>query len=65
MICEVVQQALSKGYLSVADEEYLRQLMIHPYTLEDLRAFWKLQRAAMEGEVKQESRELRSACSMD
>jgi hypothetical protein len=62
MIREVVQQALSTGYLSLADEERLRSLMLKPYGLEDLQAFWKLQRATMEGYVKQESREMRQTC---
>jgi len=57
MIREVVQQALSTGYLSLADEEHLRALMLKPYGLEDLHAFWRLQRATMEGYVKQESRQ--------
>ncbi|WP_313898642.1 hypothetical protein [Roseofilum reptotaenium] len=64
MIHEVVQQALSTGYLSLADEERLRALMVKPYGLEDIHAFWRLQRATMEGAVKQESREMRQACLM-
>lgn len=57
-IREVVQQALSTGYLTVAAENVLRQLLMRPYNSEDLTAFMSLQQAAMEGCVRQESREL-------
>lgn len=59
LIREVVQQALSTGYLTVEAENRLRQLLHTKYDLEDLDAFMALQQAAMTGEVKQESRELR------
>ncbi|MDY7016286.1 MAG: hypothetical protein SVX43_22350 [Cyanobacteriota bacterium] len=53
----IVREALEKNFLSVAAEEQLRQcLRSKQYTLEDLRAFWTLQNAAMSGVVKQESR---------
>ncbi|GEM_PF-4840218 len=58
LIREVVQQALTTGYLSVAAEEDLRQLLQKRYDLEDLDAFMALQQEAMAGRVKQESREL-------
>ena len=58
VIREVVQQALVTGYLTVAAEEQLRQLLQKKYSLEDLDAFMALQQAAMAGKVKQESREL-------
>ena len=57
MIRELVQRALSTGYLTLADEDRLRKLLVLPCTGEDLSAFWMLQRAAMAGEVRQESRE--------
>ncbi|MCL1468372.1 hypothetical protein [Argonema galeatum] len=58
LIREVVQQALTTGYLSVAAEEDLRQLLQKRYDLEDLDAFMALQQEAMAGRVTQESREL-------
>jgi hypothetical protein len=57
-IREIVQQALKTGYLTVAAENQLRQLLLKKYDWEDFRAFIRLQQEAMEGRVKQESREL-------
>lgn len=54
-ICEIVNQALSRGYLSVNEEEQLRDLLRNQYDSDDLAAFVHLQDAAMSGEVKQES----------
>ena len=59
LIRDVVQQALTTGYLTVTAEERLRQLLKVKYELEDLNAFMSLQQAAMAGFVRQESRELR------
>ena len=59
LIRDVVQQALTTGYLTVTAEERLRQLLKVKYDLEDLNAFMSLQQAAMAGFVRQESRELR------
>ncbi|HEY9652572.1 MAG TPA: hypothetical protein V6C95_18080 [Coleofasciculaceae cyanobacterium] len=56
-IREIVQQALTTGYLTVEAEDQLRQLLSKKYEWEDFRAFIKLQHEAMEGRVKQESRE--------
>ncbi|UKO99234.1 hypothetical protein [Nostoc sp. UHCC 0870] len=56
-IRDVVQQALVTGYLTVAAENQLRYLLTTQYDLEDLNAFMTLQEAAMNGNVKQESRE--------
>jgi phage I-like protein len=58
LIRNVVQQALSTGYLTIEAEEQLRQLLTQKYDLEDLKAFMSLQEAAMAGLVKQQSREL-------
>jgi hypothetical protein len=58
LIREVVQQALMTGYLSVEAEEQLRRLLKTKYDLEDLNAFMSLQLAAMNGSVRQQSREL-------
>lgn len=58
LIREIVQQALDTGRLTVEAEEKLRQLLATKYSIEDFRAFMKLQQATMAGEVKQESREL-------
>ena len=57
LIREVVQQAITKGYLTVAAENQLRQLLTTPYDSEDFNAFMLLQQAAMDGRVRQESRE--------
>jgi hypothetical protein len=57
-IRNVVQQALSTGYLTIEAEEQLRQMLTKKYELEDLKAFMRLQQAAMAGQVKQQSREL-------
>jgi len=59
LIREVVQQALTTGYLTVAAENQLRQLLTTKYEWEDFNAFMTLQAAAMAGSVRQESRELR------
>ncbi|MFN6566802.1 hypothetical protein [Dendronalium sp. ChiSLP03b] len=56
-IRDVVQQALATGYLTVEAENQLRQLLTTRYDLEDFNAFMTLQEAAMNGKVKQESRE--------
>jgi hypothetical protein len=58
LIRNVVQQALSTGYLTLEAEEQLRQMLSKKYENEDLNAFMTLQQAAMAGLVKQESREL-------
>jgi hypothetical protein len=56
-IRDVVQQALITGYLTVEAENQLRYLLTTQYDMEDLNAFMTLQEAAMNGNVKQESRE--------
>jgi len=56
-IREIVQRALASGYLTVEAENQLRHLLTTRYELEDLNAFMNLQEAAMNGKVKQESRE--------
>ncbi len=58
LIREIVQQALTTGYLTVEAENQLRQLLSTKYDWEDFKAFITLQHEAMEGRVKQESREL-------
>jgi hypothetical protein len=57
-IREIVQHALKTGYLTVEAEEMLRQLLLTKYDWEDFQAFISLQHEAMEGRVRQESREL-------
>jgi hypothetical protein len=56
-IRDVVQKALTTGYLSVEAENQLRKLLTTRYDWEDFSAFVVLQEAAMNGRVKQESRE--------
>lgn len=58
LIREVVQQTLKTGYLTVAAENQLRQLLQKKYDVEDLDAFLVLQQAAVSGQIRQESREL-------
>ncbi len=57
-IRDLVQEVLETGYLSVTAEDKLRSLLRSKYSKEDLRAFMELQMAAMNGWIKQESREL-------
>lgn len=63
-IREIVQHTLATGYLTVEAEEQLRQLLLTKYDWEDFRAFIRLQQEAMEGRVKQQSRELLSSRSL-
>lgn len=57
-ISNLVQQALTTGYLTIEAEEQLRySLHQTQYGLKDLRAFMTLQQATMDGLVKQQSRE--------
>ncbi|HAA30712.1 MAG TPA: hypothetical protein DCE56_27260 [Cyanobacteria bacterium UBA8553] len=58
LIRDVVQQALSTGYLTVEAEEQLRHMLTKKYDREDFKAFMSLQKAAMAGMVKQQSREV-------
>jgi hypothetical protein len=58
LIRNVVQEALSTGYLTIEAEEQLRQMLTKKYDREDLKAFMTLQQAAMAGQVRQQSREL-------
>ena len=57
-IRKLVKEALTTGYLTVSAENKLRSLLKTKYPSEDLIAFMELQQAAMNGWVKQESREL-------
>lgn len=57
-ISDLVQQAIETGYLSLAAEEQLRSLLQAKNDPEELTAFLRLQQAAMQGNVRQESREL-------
>jgi hypothetical protein len=56
-IRDLVQQVLRTGYLTLETENQLRNLLKTKYDDEDLKAFMTLQEAAMNGLVKQESRE--------
>lgn len=57
-IREVVQHAMTTGYLTVEAENHIRQMFATAkYDLEDLNAFMSLQLAAMAGRVRQESLE--------
>jgi hypothetical protein len=56
-IRDLVQKALDSGYLTVEAENQLRQLLSLRYDREDFYAFMTLQEAAMNGDVRQQSRE--------
>ncbi|MCT7982056.1 hypothetical protein NG796_01980 [Laspinema sp. A4] len=59
LISQIVEQALATGYLSLEAEEDLRLLLQQTqYDLQDFQAFMVLQKEAMKGRVRQESREL-------
>ncbi len=53
----LVKQALDSGYLSLEAEDALRSMLRQKYSEEAFEAFVTLQRAAMTGQVKQQSRE--------
>jgi hypothetical protein len=57
-IRDIVKEAIAIGYLTLEAEDQLRQLLTRKYEMEDFKAFMKLQYAAMDGIVKQQSREL-------
>lgn len=64
-IREIVQQTLATGYLTIAAQEQLRQLLqTTRYGYEDIKAFMALQKAAMDGEVLQERKELTQAAAV-
>jgi hypothetical protein len=54
-ITEIVQQALTTGYLSVMAQNQLRKLLQTNYDSEDLDALIILHRSIVAGEVKKES----------
>lgn len=56
-IRDLALQAIKTGYLTLEAEEKLRCLMSNHYEQEDFLAFMRLQEAAMQGKVRQESRE--------
>lgn len=60
-IQQIVQEALTTGCLTVMAENQLRKLLATKYGTEDFRAFMALQYAAMDGLVKQESRQLKQS----
>jgi hypothetical protein len=65
MICKIVEQAIRTGYLTLEAEDQLRQLLQTKYGFEALNAFFSLQKAVMDGRVKQQSRELRMMKSLN
>jgi hypothetical protein len=56
-IRDLALQAIKTGYLTLEAEEKLRQLLSSHYEQEDFLAFMRLQEAARQGKVRQESRE--------
>ncbi|MEH2353372.1 hypothetical protein [Nostoc sp.] len=63
LIKEIVQEALTIGYLSVVAEDQLRSQLQSNYDSEDLDAWIILQRAIAAGDVKQESRRKKASAS--
>ncbi|MDZ8188075.1 MAG: hypothetical protein RMX96_24880 [Nostoc sp. ChiSLP02] len=61
LIKEIVEKALTTGYLSIAAEDEVRSLIQSDYDSEDLDAWIILQRAIVAGDVKQESRRKKAA----
>ncbi|MEB3883150.1 hypothetical protein [Lyngbya sp. CCY1209] len=59
VICDLVTRTLKNGYLTVEQENKLKQLLqTTKYGREDFDAFIRLQNAAFDGLIRQESREL-------
>lgn len=56
-IQEITQQAIARRFLSLDAENQLRQILSTHCHPQELRAFYQLQAAVMEGQVKQEARE--------
>ncbi|MGF1492895.1 MAG: hypothetical protein ACFBSC_10680 [Microcoleaceae cyanobacterium] len=57
-ISQLVQEVLESGYLSLEREARLRHLLqTTKYGQVDFKAFVRLQNAAIDGKVRQESRE--------
>jgi hypothetical protein len=57
-ICQLVQNILETGYLTLEDEQKLRILLQGTkYGVSELNAFTNLQYAVMQGQVLQQSRE--------
>ncbi|MEH2044584.1 hypothetical protein [Nostoc sp.] len=63
LIKEIVQEALTIGYLSVVAEDQLRSQLQSNYDSEDLDAWIILQRAIAAGDVKQKSRRKKASPS--
>lgn len=56
LIRDIVQQVLSRGYLTVSTENQLRHLLNHTqYDAEDFNAFINLQMAMITGKIRQQS----------
>ncbi|MEH1824599.1 MAG: hypothetical protein V7L22_04390 [Nostoc sp.] len=63
LIKEIVQEALTIGYLSVVAEDQVRSQLQGNYDSEDLDAWIILQRAIAAGDIKQESRRKKASLS--
>ncbi|MBN3957723.1 MULTISPECIES: hypothetical protein [unclassified Nostoc] len=63
LIKEIVQEALTIGYLSVVAEDQVRSQLQGNYDSEDLDAWIILQRAIAAGDVKLESRRKKASLS--
>jgi len=63
LIKEIVQQAITTGYLSVVAEGKVRSQLQSNYDSEDLDAWIIFQRAIVAGDIKQESRRKKPSLS--
>jgi hypothetical protein len=63
-IREIVQEAITTGYLSLAAVKQLHQMLEKEYEDEDLDALMSLHQAAADGKVRQELNEAKSLPSV-
>lgn len=64
VVREIVLKALKTGYLTIEAEEKLRQQFTKQHSLADIDALARLQWAAMNGLLKQESRQTEARLDM-
>ncbi|MBD2163658.1 hypothetical protein H6G04_04485 [Calothrix membranacea FACHB-236] len=60
---EIVEHALTTGYLSVAAQNQIQSLLASDYDSDDLDAYIILQRAVVAGDVKKEAHHQKAAVS--
>ncbi|BAY93354.1 MULTISPECIES: hypothetical protein [unclassified Tolypothrix] len=60
---EIVEQALTTGYLTIAAQNQIQSLLASDYDSDDLDAYIILQRAVVAGDVTKEARHHQTAVS--